>query len=245
MELKDIGFPGDHPSFRDVAIPYVNGMWGSGAYDKKRRRWSDMCVCAMFLSLASYAGLEGAQDSARGILDYLLERPMADGGWNCCWWRKNKAGNKPEISSVHTTISVLEALRDVELLDRERPGFFEYRRAERHAALRGGAELLLKRRLYKKLHESEAIEPRMERLSFPCRWHYDFLRGLEWFASVGAPYDPRMEEALNLLESLRRSDGRWPLQGRYAGLIHFDMEKPGQASRWNTLRALKVLRAYR
>lgn len=32
------------------------------------------------------------------------------------------------------------------------------------------------------------------------------------------------------------------LQNKHSGETHFDMEKPGEPSRWNTLRALRVLR---
>ncbi|MGH8952441.1 MAG: hypothetical protein ACRDX9_13540 [Acidimicrobiia bacterium] len=39
-------------------------------------------------------------------------------------------------------------------------------------------------------------------------------------------------------------DGRWPLQQRYPGETWFEMEEVGQASRWNTLRAMRVLEAW-
>jgi hypothetical protein len=242
LELRDIGFPGSHPAVREVAVPYVNGMWAEGAYNRKTRRWFDACVAAMLASIACFAGLDGTEGTLKGIIDYLLKVIMPDGGWNCGWWREPEPCVK---SSVHTTISTLEALRDLAAVERERPGVFGYRAAERKAALRSGAELLLSRRIYRKLHADETIEPRFERMSFPGRWHFDFLRALLWFASVGAPYDPRMADALALLSSKRRKDGTWPLQERHAGRFHFDMEKTGGPSRWNTIRALRVLRAYR
>ena len=79
-------------------------------------------------------------------------------------------------------------------------------------------------------------------LSYPSRWFYDILRALDYFRSAGASYDPRMEDALDVLLQKRRKDGSWPLQAKHAGQVHFDMETPGQSSRWNTLRALRVLK---
>jgi hypothetical protein len=79
-------------------------------------------------------------------------------------------------------------------------------------------------------------------LSFPPRWYYDILRGLEYFSRSGAPRDSRLIDAIDLLTSKRRKDGRWPVQHKHPGLVFFDMEKAGEASRWNTLRALRVMR---
>jgi hypothetical protein len=79
-------------------------------------------------------------------------------------------------------------------------------------------------------------------LSFPHRWHYDVLRGLDYFARAGAARDPRLQDAITLLQEKRRGDGRWPVQQKYSGKVFFEMEKIGGPSRWNTLRALRVLR---
>jgi hypothetical protein len=78
-------------------------------------------------------------------------------------------------------------------------------------------------------------------LSYPSRWRYDILRALDYFQSAGIGFDNRMSDALEVLMAKRRTDRTWPLQARHNGLIHFDMEQPGKASRWNTLRALRVL----
>jgi hypothetical protein len=81
-------------------------------------------------------------------------------------------------------------------------------------------------------------------LSFPFRYRYDVLRALDWFRYADRPYDPRMDDALELLRSKRRKDGTWPLQCRHPGESHFEMERTGGPSRWNTLRALRVLEKY-
>ena len=81
----------------------------------------------------------------------------------------------------------------------------------------------------------------MLRLSYPCRWRYDILRALDHFQLTGVEYDPRMNDALEILIQKQRPDKKWPIQAKYPGQTHFDMELPGTASRWNTLRALRVL----
>lgn len=81
-------------------------------------------------------------------------------------------------------------------------------------------------------------------LSYPSRWKYDILRALDYFRDAAVPYDPRMQDALDVLLSKRRKDGRWPVQAKHPGQTHFDMEQTGQPSRWNTLRALRVLGAF-
>jgi hypothetical protein len=53
-----------------------------------------------------------------------------------------------------------------------------------------------------------------------------------------------MQDALDVLLQKRRKDGAWLLQVKHPGQVHFDMETPGQPSRWNTLRALRVLRTF-
>jgi hypothetical protein len=86
------------------------------------------------------------------------------------------------------------------------------------------------------------IKPIFTRLSFPPRWHYDILRGLDHFQSVGAPRDERLGDAIGLLCDKRRPDGRWVLENRYRGQTWFKLERIRASSRWNTLRALRVLK---
>jgi hypothetical protein len=67
------------------------------------------------------------------------------------------------------------------------------------------------------------------------------LRALDYFQSVGARRDPRLGDAMALVEAKRRADGRWALESSYPGKSFFELERRGP-SRWNTLRALRVLR---
>ena len=54
--------------------------------------------------------------------------------------------------------------------------------------------------------------------------------------------DPRLQDAIDLVRARRKADGLWHLAKGYPGKVFFEMEEAGQASRWNTLRALRVLR---
>ncbi len=83
------------------------------------------------------------------------------------------------------------------------------------------------------------IDPAWTQFSFPTRWHYDVLRGLDYLRRAGVEPDQRVAEAIDLVERKRDSDGRWPLENPHAGKVHFDMEDgAGQPSRWNTLRGI-------
>jgi hypothetical protein len=89
------------------------------------------------------------------------------------------------------------------------------------------------------------IKPAFIRFSFPPRWHYDILRALDYFQAVAAPRDPRLTDAIDIVESNRQEDGRWLLQHCYKGKTYFELERLGAPSRWNTLRALRVLKWWR
>ena len=90
----------------------------------------------------------------------------------------------------------------------------------------------------------EVIDKKMLMLSYPYRWRYNILRCLDYFRAADVEFDPRMVDALDVLMGKRRRDGRWPVQARHPGVSHFDMEKIGQPSRWNTLIALRVLQHF-
>jgi hypothetical protein len=64
-------------------------------------------------------------------------------------------------------------------------------------------------------------------------------RGLELFAALDLP-DGRLADAIDLVLSRRRSDGRWHTYAPYAGRHWFRLEEPGP-SRWTTVRALAAL----
>jgi hypothetical protein len=184
------------------------------------------CINGRTLALGVYFG----QD-VDAVAGRLVGEQLADGGWNC------EAENGSRRSSFATTINVLEGL-----LAHERAGGGS---AEAIAARRRGEEYLLERRLMRRRSTGEVVDAAWLHFSFPARWHYDVLRALDYFRSVGDESDPRLSEAIALLGSKRQPDGRWLLENTHPGKVPFALEDgDGRPSRWNTLRALRVLRWY-
>jgi hypothetical protein len=184
------------------------------------------CINGKTVALGAYFG----QDVG-GIVARLLTEQLEDGGWNC------EAENGSVRSSFDTTINVLE-------------GLLAYEQAtggskESIAARRRGEEYLLERKLFRRRSTGELVKPTYLQFSFPTRWHYDVLRGLEYFRQAGGLPDRRMDEAVQILRSKKQPDGTWLLEHTHPGKVHFTLEDgDGRPSRWNTLRALRVLAWY-
>jgi hypothetical protein len=190
------------------------------------------CINGQVAASGAYFGVD-----VRGLIGRLVGEQLADGGWNC------DAENGSTRSSFNTTICVLEAL-------------LEYRRAfgdvtEATAARRRGEEYLLERRLFHRRSTGEAIERDRKsgaswmRFAFPTWWHYDVLRGLDYLRSAGIAPDERVAEAAEWVVSRCTDEGRWLLDTQYPGRMPVEMDEgEGRPSRWNTLRALRVLRWY-
>jgi hypothetical protein len=184
------------------------------------------CINGRVVAVGSYFG----QD-VHGLVDRLLGEQMDDGGWNC------EQENGSMRGSFHTTINVLEGLAEHE---RATGGDAEVR-----AARIRGQEYLLERRLLRRLSTGEIIEPAFTRFSFPTGYHYDVLRALEYLRREGASSDARMAEAVDLVEEKHGEDGRWLLENPHPDQLDLQMEEAeGKPSRWNTLRALRVLDWY-
>jgi hypothetical protein len=181
----------------------------------------------MVLNFAAYFGID--EEDLTSLVDYLLTERMADGGFNC---DRSRYGSVH--SSLHTTLSVAEGIREY-----VRSGY-TYRVDELVNAETSCREFMLQHRLFKSDKTGEIINKKFTMLSWPSRWFYDILRALDYFQYAGAVYDPRMEDALEVILKKRRADGTWPLQARHAGQSHFEMERTGGPSRWNTLRVLRV-----
>jgi hypothetical protein len=181
------------------------------------------CINGRVVTLGVYFG----QDVAR-VVARLLTEQLADGGWNC------DAECGSVRSSFATTINVLEGLLAWERATGGSP--------ESQAARRRGEEYLLERSLFRRKSTGEVVNPAWLEFSFPMRWHYDVLRALDYFRAAGSVPDPRIGEAVALLESKQQPDGTWLLANTHRGRVHFALEDgDGQPSRWNTLRALRVL----
>jgi hypothetical protein len=165
------------------------------------------------------------------LVDRLLGEQLEDGGWNC------EAENGSRRSSFATTINVLEGLLAYERATGGSP--------KSVAARQRGDEYLLERALFRRKTTGEVVNPSWLKFSFPTRWHYDVLRSLDHFRLVSGPPDSRLEEAVDLLPSKEQSDGRWLLENTHPGTVHFELEDgDNEPSRWNTLRALRLLKWY-
>ena len=226
--LRDLGLPPGHAqALKACRLLLDRGLCRDGGIDYSRpRRESEACITGMVLSLVARFRLR--DERVERLVEHLLRRQMKDGGWNC----QDLRG--ATHSSFHTTILVLEGLRDYEKSDGLQVS--RVRQAERQ-----GREFFLRHRLFRSHRTGEVVHPAMTRFAFPPRWHYDVLRGLDYFRDCDAR-DERLEDAIDLLRRRRQPDGCWLLRNRYPGRTHFEMEEPGRPSRWNTLRALRVLR---
>jgi hypothetical protein len=189
---------------------------------------TEPCVNGRILGEAAYFG---ELDHADRIVERLLADGLGDGGWNC------EAPRNSKVSSFDTTICVVEGLLDYEQAAGARPEITEARRR--------GEEYMLERRLFRRKSTGEVIDEQFVNFGFPPQYFYDVLRGLDYFRAAGRPPEERMREAVDLVWSKRQDDGRWLLDTRYreSGGLFFPLdEEVGEPSRWNTLRALRVLR---
>jgi hypothetical protein len=184
---------------------------------------TEPCINGRILGIGAYF-----KEPNDALARQLFEEQLEDGGWNC-------EAPKSRRSSFHTTICVLE-------------GLLAYERAGRTSAAvtsarRRAEAYLLERRMFRSLRSGEVIDKRWLRFSFPMFWHYDVLRGLDYLRDAGVAPDPRMAEAIEVVMARRHQNGRWPMNLLHPERIPLEMEtETGRASRWNTLRALRVLR---
>jgi hypothetical protein len=193
---------------------------------------TEPCINGRILGIGAYF-----KEPNDKLAKQLLNEQLEDGGWNCEATLESMKRPKSRRSSFHTTICVLEGLLDYE------------RAAGKSAAItkarKRGETYLLERRMFRSLRSGEVIDKRWLRFSFPTFWHYDVLRGLDYLRNAGIKPDSRVRESIQTVMKRRHQNGRWPLNLLHREQIPLKMETDvGQASRWNTLRALRVLRWY-
>ena len=214
---RAVGLVREHVTWRDPAFetPWADNRFFEGEVEP--------CINGNVVATGSYFGVDMAP-----LVDRLLGEQLPDGGWNC------EVENGATVSSFGTTINVVEGL-----LAHERAIGGSARVAE---ARRRGEAYMLERRLFRRKTTGEVIDPGWLQFSFPHWYHYDVLRGLDYLRDAEARPDERIAEAIGVVEGNRPPDGRWPLQDVHQGEAHLQMDDgEGRPSRWNTLRAMRVL----
>ena len=224
MLLRDFGLdPKSEQARRAIGLVREHSRWehaGQPFFEGE----VEPCINGRAVSIGAYF-----DQDVKGIVDRLLTEQMADGGWNC------EQENGSTRGSFHSTICVLEGLLEHERATGGTP--------EVTAARLRGQEYLLERRMLRRLSTGDVIDPDWTRFSFPTDYFYDVLRGLEYLRSAGVTPDDRVTEAIDIVRSKRDAEGRWPLENPHPGDLHFEIDDgEGKPSRWNTLRALRVLR---
>lgn len=222
--LRILGLdPTSDPARRAISLIAENGRWehdGQRYFDGE----VEPCINGRTIETGAYFGADVAP-----IVERILGERLTDGGWNC------EVENGSVRSSFHTTITVLDGLLEFERVT----GGSDAVREARHS----GEEYLLERSLFRRKSTGEVVDTAYLDFAFPYYWRYDVLRALDYFRRSGGEPDSRMGEAVELVRSKRRPDGRWPLDRVHPGRVHFAIEDGvGEPSRWNTLRALRVLR---
>jgi hypothetical protein len=230
--VMDCGLPPDHPRLHEAARQFIDTCLTSerAASETWLLTRMDLCHLGFWLRIGSY--FVGADPRLRQVADVVLRVQLEDGGWNC------QIRNYPERhhSSFNTTFNVLEGLREGLAAGNVDP---ETLRSHEARAL----EFMLRHRMYRSHRTGEVSQQRFTHLTYPSHWHYTVLRGLDYMRSTPQFADPRLDDPLALLSSRRKDNGRWITEKRIPGVTFFDMEKFGYESRWNTLRALRVLKA--
>jgi len=233
LDLKNLNIAPTQPDIKEtIAIILRERKSEDGGINPSTQiKESDICINGMFLDYACYFKTD--ETDLHSIVDFIISEQMPDGGFNC---RSNRQG--AIHSSLHTTLSILEGIHQYAA------NGYEYRRIELDRMAAEAREFILQHRLYLSDRTGDIIDKRFLMLSYPSRWRYDILRAFEYFRAAGIEYDERLQPALDMLMQKRRSDGTWPVQAKHPGQVHFDMEQTGTPSRWNTLRALRVLKQY-
>lgn len=234
LDLRNLSFPPNHELVRESILLVLDmDRAGDGGIQlgPGTKQYSDVCVNGMFLNYASYFRMP--ESKLQSIVDSLLLEVMPDGGFNC---RTLRSGAKH--SSFHSTISVLEGLTEF------KKSGYTYRRDEISVAIASAVEFLLIHHLFLSDRSGKVINKDFLKFSYPCRWRYDILRALDCFRYAGIDRDNRMTEALTYLSDKRNSNGTWNMPAAYPGKVHFEMEQAGKPGRWNTLRAIRVLKYF-
>ncbi|WP_416144168.1 hypothetical protein [Planococcus koreensis] len=223
-DLRSLEIDPQHPIYQQGLQTLTDHMWNPDEFVE-----DDICVVAMLVSLLTYG--QHPEPIIDEMIHYLLAQQLPDGGWNC-----SAVYGHSTNSSIHTTLSVLEAYADY-----EKEGYGSLLPSIMEQTKKGQA-YLLRRNLMRRESTHEIILPYITDFHFPTRWKYDVLRGLSYFAAIEHPYEPALKEGMELLK--KKFERGYLTKGpTYSGRLHFHMET-ARIGAMNTLRGLIVLKHY-
>ena len=221
------------------AVPKHRSAEGVPIIRGRHRR----CASQQGNALYSMTVLDLAEEGRQRLAERLLHWQWPDGGWNC------DRNPKADTSSFMETLLPMRGLAAYGELSGDCTA--------REAALRA-SEVFLSRRLFKRRSDGRVIHPNFRMLHYPLYWHYDLLGGLKAMAEIGLVTDLRCGDALDLLERKELTNGGWPAEGRFYGVVanshpdsvHGSRERvnwggsgKNRMNEWVTADALFVLRA--
>lgn len=229
LQLKRMGLDQKNNQAKTgVKLLLDKGLYFDGGINYfKTLNHSETCVTGIVLGLLCYFQI--ADERINKLADFLFQQQMSDGGWNC------QSFEGATHSSFHTTMLALEGLLEYEKWN---PIMSEKCYLMRSKAI----EFLLCHKLYKSHRTGKIAKPQFTRFSFPPRWKYDVMKALDYMQEISALKDSRFQDAIDLLIKKRTNEGLWKLNSNHPGKVYFYMEETGKPSRWNTLRALRILK---
>lgn len=219
--LKEFGVLPDERTEAGCRVLFENGI-----FEERELRFSvnqkfrDDGVTGMALGLLCYFGYRDAR--LKNIAEYLADRQRPDGAWVY----DDRPGAERYL--FENTLLIARALGDYRKATGDNSGSICEAQARAN-------EFLLERRLI------NPDDPKCLLFSFPNYWHYDVLAALD-FCRAADIRDSRLADAIRTLRDQRKPDGTWNLQNRHPGKVFIEMEEVGKPSRWNTLRAMRVLK---
>ena len=233
LDLRNLCVAPDNPLIKEsIEIILQNEKADDGGLlPIGKTQLTDLCINGMFLNYASY--FETNESDLKSVVDCILAQIMPDGGFNC---RSNRF--RTVHSSLHTTLSVLEVITEYEL------NKYKYRLEELIKAKKLAIEFILIHQLFLSDRTGEIINKDFLKLTYPSRWRYDILRALDYFQHAKVKWDNRMKPVIQILLKKQNKDSTWNVQAKHPGQVHFEMEKAGKPSKWNTLRAMRVLKHF-
>ena len=232
LDLKNLNINPNHPIIQESILNIVlreKGIDG-GVNSVGSTRYSDACINGMFLNYACYFQIP--EKHLPPIIDFILSQKVTDGGFNCQF---NRSVKTIVHSSLHTTLSMLEGIEEYI------KNGYTYRLKELEEVKKSSIEFILCHQLFLSDKTGKLIHKDFLKFSYPRRWKYNILSALDYFQSAKIEWDDRLKPAVNVLLRKRNKDGTWNVQAKHPGKTHFDMEKAGKPSRWNTLRAFRIL----